>query len=365
VAQGTKKFNCRFVVQRLGGSLALPYLETAMRQARLTAAWVAFAMAIMLKQTHGAEAGYDPLSKTGEAEAPIDLTVHDAKRERDIPIRVYLPETAAGAIEAPAPVVMFSHGLGGSRENSPYLGRHWAARGYAVVCLQHAGSDEAVWRGKRFAERMESMRAAMTADNLLLRAQDVHAALDQLTGWSVEAGHALFGRLDLDHIGMCGHSFGAGTTQAVGGQKFLMTGTSNADERIKAAVMFSPSSPRRGLTAAQSFGEVKIPWMLMTGTLDVAPVGDQTLESRLAVYPALPAGSKYEVVLEGAQHSAFGDRVLMGERLERNPNHHRVILALSTAFWDSYLRDNAAARAWLDGDGPKSVLQEKDRWQKK
>jgi hypothetical protein len=70
-------------------------------------------------------------------------------------------------------------------------------------------------------------------------------------------------------------------------------------------------------------------------------------------------------VLEGAQHSAFGDRVLMGERLERNPNHHKVILALSTAFWDSYLQDDAAARAWLDGDGPRSVMEVKDRWQKK
>jgi dienelactone hydrolase len=336
-----------------------------MRKTRLTAAWAAFAMACMLKLAHGADATYDPLAAMGEVAPPQDVTIHDAKRERDVPIRVYLPETAAGAIETSAPVVVFSHGLGGSRENSPYLGKHWAARGYAVVYLQHAGSDEGVWRGKRFAERMVSMKAAMTADNLLLRAEDVHAILDQLTGWNVEAGHELYGRLDLARIGMCGHSFGAGTTQAVSGQNFLMTGTSNTDERIKAAVMFSPSSPKRGLTAAQSFGEVKIPWLLMTGTLDVAPVGEQTLESRLAVYPALPPGSKYEVVLEGAQHSAFVDRVLMGERLERNPNHHKVILALSTAFWDAYLRDDAAARAWLDGDGPRSVMEEKDRWRKK
>jgi dienelactone hydrolase len=337
-----------------------------MHSTSLTTIVAAVAMALsMMHYTRAADAEYDPLALSGEAAAPIDFTVHDAKRERDVPIRVYLPETAAGADEGPAPVVVFSHGLGGSRENSPYLGRHWAARGYAVVYLQHAGSDESVWRGKRFAERMESMRAAMTAENLLLRAQDVHAALDQLTGWSIEAGHALFGRLDLAHVGMCGHSFGAGTTQAVAGQKFLMTGTTNTDERINAALMFSPNAPRRGLTAVQSFGEVKIPWMLMTGTQDVAPVGDQTVEGRLTVFPALPVGGKYELVLEGAQHSAFGDRVLMGERLERNPNHHRVILALSTAFWDSYLRDDAAARAWLDGDWPRSVMQEKDAWQKK
>jgi len=56
---------------------------------------------------------------------------------------------------------------------------------------------------------------------------------------------------------------------------------------------------------------------------------------------------------------------LPGDKEARNPNHHRAILALSTAFWDAYLRGDAAARAWLDGDGPRSVLEPKDRWQKK
>jgi putative SOS response-associated peptidase YedK len=50
---------------------------------------------------------------------------------------------------------------------------------------------------------------------------------------------------------------------------------------------------------------------------------------------------------------------------QQNPNHHRVILALTTAFWDAWLRDDSQARAWLDGDGPSSLLEEKDRWQRK
>jgi len=40
-----------------------------------------------------------------------------------------------------------------------------------------------------------------------------------------------------------------------------------------------------------------------------------------------------------------------------------VILALSTAFWDAYLRGDAAAKAWLDGEGTHSVLEKEDRWQ--
>lgn len=105
--------------------------------------------------------------------------------------------------------------------------------------------------------------------------------------------------------------------------------------------------------------------MLMTGTKDIAPIGNADLASRLAVFAALPPDGKYEFVLDGAEHSTFTDRPLPGDTEPRNPNHHRAILALSTAFWDAWLREDAAARAWLDGDGPRRVLEEHDRWQSK
>jgi hypothetical protein len=126
----------------------------------------------------------------------------------------------------------------------------------------------------------------------------------------------------------------------------------------------SPSAPRRG-DAAAAFAQVRIPWLLMTGTRDVAPIGGATLESRRAVYPALPPGGKYELVLDGAEHSAFSDRALPTDVAPRNPAQTRAILAISTAFWDAYLRDDAAARAWLDGDGVRAVLAPDDGWQRK
>lgn len=307
-----------------------------------------------------AEPAYDPLRVALPFQPQtVDITVHDAERKRDLPLRVYLPaETNA------APVIVFSHGLGGSRENNPYLGRHWAARGYVAVFVQHPGSDESVWKDKPAVERMGALRRAASVNNLLLRAKDIPVVLDQLEKWNGLKGNVLGGRLDLEHIGMSGHSFGAVTTQAVSGQKFAMGLYRLTDTRIKAALALSPSAPRLG-RADHAFGEVAVPWMLMTGTRDVAPVGDSDVASRLAVFPALPKGGKYELVLEGAEHSAFGDRPLPGDREARNPNHHRSILALSTAFWDAYLRGDIAAKAWLDGDGPRTVLEPKDRWQKK
>jgi predicted dienelactone hydrolase len=287
----------------------------------------------------------------------VDLTVHDATRNRDIPIRVYLP-----ANTTQEPVVLYSHGLGGSRRGSAYLGEHWAARGYMAVFLQHPGSDDSVWQDVPTQQRMQAMKQAASGKNFLLRVKDVSAVLDQLAIWNTSKASPLAGRLNLNEVGMSGHSFGAVTTEAVSGETFPMVGQKFTDPRIKAAIAFSPSPPHRG-NAGRAFGSVTIPWMLMTGTKDVAPIGDTDVASRLKVYPALHVAPKYEVVLYNAEHSAFTDRPLPGDQELRNPNHHRVILALSTAFWDAYLRGDANALAWLNGPGPRSIMEPKDQWQ--
>ncbi|MFO1476856.1 MAG: dienelactone hydrolase [Verrucomicrobiota bacterium] len=303
-----------------------------------------------------ARAGYDPLAVAAVLPEGVDMTLRDTNRLRDIPLRVYLPTNPA-----PGPVVLFSHGLGGSREGSSFLGRHWAARGYVAVFLQHPGSDESVWKNIPPAERMAAMERAASASNFLLRVQDVQAVITGLAVWNRTAGNPLIGRLDMNRLGMSGHSFGAVTTEAVSGESFGLARQRFTDHRIRAAMVFSPSVPKAGRPEA-AFHAVEIPWMLMTGTEDVAPIGHETAASRLEVYPYLK-GEKYELVLFGAEHSVFTDRPLPGDHERRDPNHHRVILALSTAFWDACLRDDAAAREWLQGKGPSKLLDPKDRWQ--
>ncbi len=172
---------------------------------------------------------YDPLNVLEAAlAAPLDFTVQDAKRDRALPIRVYLPTTTQAA-----PVVLFSHGLGGSCQNNPDLGKHWSARGYAVVFVQHPGSDESVWKGQGPARIPMAMKQAASLQNFILRAADIPAVLDQLTRWNAEEAHALHGKLDLTRVGMSGHSFGAVTAQAVSGQ-VMPIGRSLTDPRIKA-----------------------------------------------------------------------------------------------------------------------------------
>ncbi len=119
------------------------------------------------------------------------------------------------------------------------------------------------------------------------------------------------------------------------------------------------------IVAGVTFGAVKIPWLLLTGTKDTTIFNRTDAKSRLVVFPALPSGRKYELVLNKAEHSVFTERALPGETESRNPNHHRAILAVTTAFWDAYLRDDAEARKWLDGETVRSVLEKDDQWQKK
>lgn len=306
-----------------------------------------------------ADPAYDPLAIEfpPALPAPLDLDVVDEGRERTIPVRIWLP-----GHDRPAPVILFSHGLGGARDGNAYLGRHWSARGYCVVFLQHAGSDEAVWRDLPFPERLPALRKAINLSTTLDRYRDVPAVLDRLKAWNGEAGGPLEGRLDPARIGIAGHSFGAVTAQGVSGQRTADRRMPFTDRRIGATLLMSPSLPRIG-DGQSAFGSVAIPWMIMTGTEDDSPVGNATPQSRREVFSALPPGGKYELVFFQGEHQAFGDRVLPGSKRPRDPNHHRVVLALSTAFFDAFLRGDAAALAWLEGDAPRSVLADGDLWQ--
>lgn len=301
---------------------------------------------------------YAPLDTAEVQIDHMDLSIRDEKRSREIPIRVYLPSE-----KKPAPVVLFSHGLGGNREGSAYLGKHWAKRGYICVFLQHIGSDDSVWKELPIGQRMAALKQAAGIKEFLWRVQDVPAVLNQLEIWNNDASQVLAGRFDLKRVGMSGHSFGAVTTQSVSGQVAPL-GKGFTDDRIKAAVIMSPSGPANGNTK-QAFGSVKIPWLLLTGTKDTNPVNGADPKTRLIVFPDLPPGSKYQLVLQNAEHSAFGERALPGERERRNPNHHRAILAISTAFWDAHLCNDESARQWLNSDNVRNVIDKEDQWDKK
>ena len=155
--------------------------------------------------------------------------------------------------------------------------------------------------------------------------------------------------MNTNKVGLAGHSMGARTAQLIIGEQGLL-GTTKRDTRIRAAVVMSPSSP--SLQSADSaFCLVTTPCLLLTGTRESVPfLSDQSTDTRRAVFPALPSGNAYELVLHDATHTAFNDKS-REYKTPHNPKHHQAIKVITAAFWDAYLQSSKEAKTCLRGLG--------------
>ena len=93
----------------------------------------------------------------------------DSARSRDLPILVRWPLASALG------VILFSHGMGGSRTGADVWGQAWAAAGFCVVHLQHPGSDAPALRGG-----MAALTKAMGPEQLPVRVADARFVMDEI-----------------------------------------------------------------------------------------------------------------------------------------------------------------------------------------
>jgi dienelactone hydrolase len=285
--------------------------------------------------------------------ARIEGEWRDARRDRVVPYLIRYPDGATG----PAPVVVFSHGLGGSRRGAAYYGDHLASHGYVVVMVQHPGSDMSIWKGVRpdLGNVDQAMLARAVADPrvTLNRFFDIPFALDQLTAMNAADG-PLKGRMDLTRIGMSGHSFGAVTTQAMAGQVFP-GGRSLPEPRFTAFLAMSPSAARGGDNAA-AFSPITRPFLSLTGTEDSFTVRSDEPAAEVVASRQQPfahvSGPDMLVLLTGGDHMVFSGRQEVGGAPRPNDARHRqIILAASLAWWDAWLKDDPKALAYLHDGG--------------
>ena len=290
----------------------------------------------------------------------------DVKRDREIPVKIYYPLTDDK--HEKFPVIIFSHGLGGSRQGYAYLGNHWASYGYICVHLQHIGSDESVWIDKSADTIMPAMRKAVAdISNSLNRVQDVHFALDQL-GILNKEETVLKESLDLDHIGMAGHSFGAFTTLTAIGEGFprwFGRFQHFDDDRIKAAISMSATPSRHRTKLKQVYSGIDVPCFHMTGTLDDSPVSDTKASERRLIYDNIDRNDNYLLTFEGGDHMVFAGRNTPGRDNSKDPVFHRLIKMSTIAFWDAYLKNNKTALQWLTAGDFKSILSENGIFEQK
>ena len=268
----------------------------------------------------------------------------DAARNRAVPVRLYLPDvTATGP--APVPLIVFSHGLGGSRNGYQYLGRFWASQGYASLHVQHIGSDNSLWLGNPFGLTMRLTSAAQDSE-AMARAKDVSFALTELLGMPNMAG-----RLDANRIVAAGHSYGANTTMLLSGALVPGKGENGQalslrDPRIKAAMILS-APPFYGYgNPAAILGSIALPTLHITATGDDIniPGYGSGVDDRVNVFNAMGDVRKTLVVFTGGSHSIFTDRSNTGGA-ELNPKVKAATQALSLAFLKQTLGGEANAMA--------------------
>lgn len=270
-------------------------------------------------------------------------TWHDDRRDRIIPVKIYAPRDAAG----PYPLVIVSHGVGGSREGLAYLGRHWASHGYVAVHLQHPGSDIKIWQGKSPREgRRAIQRAAADPQVALARPLDVRFALDQVLAGPLKVRSD---RLTIDpaRLAVAGHSFGAFTALASAGITFnplSVRPVNYGDDRLIASIALSPTAFRH--QNPKAFDTVRMPTLHMTGTDDHGVVGDTRPEERRNAYDRIRNAEKYLVILDGGDHIVFGGVRRDGTKAT-DKRHWTLVKSTATAFLDSFVNKDAAATAWL------------------
>lgn len=280
----------------------------------------------------------------------------DSSRDgRAVPYKIYYP--VAHRLDH-LPVIVWSHGLGGTADGAAFLGRYVASHGYVVVNIQHLGSDSSIWEGKP-GHPWDIIRATpMTRDVTLNRFADVPFLLDSLPGW-IKENPAVGAHMDMSRLGMSGHSFGACTAQMMAGQAFP-DGRGGLqrfrDERFRAAIAYSPMPAHDAATGighdkALIYGGIAIPMLYMTGTEDISPLGGVTAAQREEPFEYAGADGQHLIVLEGGDHMVFaGSRGKLAENPLRE-RHEEIIKVASLAFWDAYLRDDQGAREWLGGQG--------------
>lgn len=293
-----------------------------------------------------------------------DDTWRDASRNRSLAVRSYLPDPLAG----PHPVILVSHGLGGSREAMPYLGRALAEQGYAVFHLQHPGTDDSLWRGlSSEAEIYDALKRGMwDARGALDRFQDTRFAVAELARRSETGPFA--GHLDLSRIGMAGHSYGGVSVMVAAGQRMGPGGQwAFKEPRVRAGFVMSPNIPILGGDLSELYRDIDIPLFHVTGTRDANAIPtDRKFDpvQRTLPYRTLNIPNQYLLVFEGADHNAFSG-LEFGPHAhgpERETRYTRLTQEAAVLFFHAHLQGDTAALRRLR-DGFKQRLDPADRFE--
>jgi predicted dienelactone hydrolase len=267
---------------------------------------------------------------------------YDTTRDRSVPAKLYLP---VGPLKpGTLPLVVFSHGIGGSRDGYSYLGSYFAANGYASLHVQHIGSDRQLWLGSPWSLVFRLTEAAQETE-ALNRVKDMKFALSRLLA------DPLGSSIDTQRLVAAGHSYGANTSMLLAGAQVRQTPYATKDTRFSAAILIS-APPFYGFSDPQNIvSSIDVPTLHITATADdiQIPGYNSGMADRLALYQATGQSSRAAKVLavfKDGSHSIFTDRMGTGG-IALNPKVKVATRQLVLAFLNTlHAKDLLALEKW-------------------
>ncbi|NJL47831.1 MAG: alpha/beta hydrolase [Leptolyngbyaceae cyanobacterium SM2_5_2] len=142
------------------------------------------------------------------------LTFQNPLREGDIPFDLYYPavNTLSARPGESVPVVVISHGVASGRGAFVYVARHLASHGYAVAVPQHDDDN------RKYTQFLAGVDRPPNPITLVSRPRDISLTLDTLT--TLAQTDRRYAALDLNNVGVLGHSLGGFTVLAAAGAEF-------------------------------------------------------------------------------------------------------------------------------------------------